>query len=207
MPEERGVLKEIAWREVFPWLSIVRCARLALAPRLLLLAALGLFLTGIGWRAIGGAYSGSDELAKSNWITHDRAWPWLAQLDDLPPLTFGGFNPIESPLLRPARWMARPFTRLFDRDVPLVPFTYSLLCGLWELAVWALVGGAITRIAALWLARDSRLSMLGGLKFAGVKWPQYFLATLLPMLGGGRVEHRGRPLFRTHSCSRISACC
>ena len=79
--------------------------------------------------------------------------------------------------------MAGPFTRLFSPEVHLAPFTYSLLCGLWELAVWALIAGAITRIAAVALAREDRLSLIGGLKFGGVKWPQYFLATLLPLLG------------------------
>ena len=62
-------------------------------------------------------------------------------------------------------------------------FFYALICGLWELAVWGLVGGAITRIAALALARDSRVGLLEGLKFGTFKWPQYFLAAPLPLAG------------------------
>ena len=185
MPEDRGVLREIAWREIFPWLSIARSARLAFSPRLVILAALGLFATSIGWRMIGKIYSGSDELGSSGlgWIDRDSSSPWQTQLANLPPLTFGGFNPIESPIVQTGRWVVAPFTRLFTPDLGVVPFTYTLLCGLWELAMWALFAGAITRIAALALARETRLGLLGGLRFAALKWPQYFLAVLLPLLG------------------------
>jgi hypothetical protein len=70
-----------------------------------------------------------------------------------------------------------------DEVVGIVPFTYALLCGLWELAVWALIGGAITRIAALALARESRVSLADGVRFGVAKWLQYFLAALFPLLG------------------------
>ena len=33
-------------------------------------------------------------------------------------------------------------------------FFFLLLCAIWELLVWGLVGGAITRIAALKFTRD-----------------------------------------------------
>src|SRR5207237_2001584 len=45
------------------------------------------------------------------------------------------------------------------------------------------IAGAITRIAALALARESRVGLVEGLRFGAVKWPQYFLAALLPILG------------------------
>ena len=40
-----------------------------------------------------------------------------------------------------------------------------------------------TRIAALALARESRVGIVEGLRFGGFKWPQYFLAALLPLAG------------------------
>ena len=183
MPEERGVLREIAWREVFPWLGIVRCARLALSPRLLALAALGLFATVVGWRWIGDLYSGSAELnRRGGWIEQDQTWPWESQLVSVPP-TFNELDPVLSPVLETGRRLSAPFVRMFTPRITFWPFTYCLLCGLWELAVWALLAGAIVRIVALALARESRASLVEGLKFGAMKWPQFFLSALLPLLG------------------------
>jgi hypothetical protein len=189
MPEDRGVVREIAWREIFPWLGIVRSARLALAPRLLLLAALGLFATAIGWRTIGGLFSDSDELHRPRpgeqvvWIEHDRAWPWESQRVQRPLRTLADFSPLDTPVVQTWNWMTTPFARMFSPNIGFVRFLYALLCGLWELAVWGVIGGAITRIAALPLARESRVGLVEGLRFAAVKWPQYVLAALLPLLG------------------------
>jgi hypothetical protein len=183
MPDDRGVLREIAWREIFPWLSIVRSARLALAPRLILLAALGLFVTAIGWRTIGGFFSDSEDVGRSGWLQRDRAWPWAMPISAESIRAPADFRPLDTPLVATWDWMSSPFRRLFTPDTTFVQFLYALLCGLWELAVWGFVGGAITRIAALALARDSRVGLVEGLRFGALKWPQYFLATLLPLAG------------------------
>lgn len=42
----------------------------------------------------------------------------------------------------------------------------------------------MTRIAALALARESRLGLFGGLRFGIAKWPAYFFAPLVPLSGG-----------------------
>ncbi|HEY2146438.1 MAG TPA: hypothetical protein VGH32_00780, partial [Pirellulales bacterium] len=185
MPDDRGVVREIAWQELFPWLSIVRSARLALAPRLILLAALGLFVTAIGWRTIGGIFSGSEDLRRSGWLDRDSA-SWVPPIVAKPIEAAADFRPLDTPLVATWNWMSTPFKRLFAPGPfgsTFVAFLYALICGLWELAVWGLVGGAITRIAALALARDSRVGLLEGLKFGTFKWPQYFLAALLPLAG------------------------
>jgi hypothetical protein len=188
MPDDRGVVREIAWQELFPWLSIVRSARLALAPRLILIAALGLFVTAIGWRTIGGVFSDSDDLRRSGWLELDRAWPWEMHVSTQPiraePLKSPpDFRPLDTPLVTTWRWMSSPFQRWFEPRGTFVQFLYALICGLWELAAWALAGGAISRIAALALARDSRVGLLEGLRYGALKWPQYFLAALLPLAG------------------------
>ncbi len=188
MPEDRGLVREIAWREAFPWISLARVARLAMAPRLILLAALGLLLTSGGWRVIGLAYSSSEDLRQLGWAAEDQPWPWQTQIETVPPLLFDGFHPARSPVVQSALWLSQPVRAMFypgasTVGIPFVPFTYELLCAIWAIAVWALIGGAITRITALALARESRLGAVGGLRFSLAKWPAFFLAPLLPIMG------------------------
>ncbi len=58
-----------------------------------------------------------------------------------------------------------------------------LLCGLASLAISAYFGGAITRIAAVQLAADERVSLPAAARHACGKWPSYFVAPLLPLFG------------------------
>src|SRR6187401_1932392 len=48
MTDERGVLRRIAWRELFPWLVIFRTFRLSISPTLLSVATLAVILTYLG---------------------------------------------------------------------------------------------------------------------------------------------------------------
>ncbi len=210
MPVDSGPLREIAWRELFPWLSIVRAARLAIAPRLLILAALGLFLTAAGWKLLGWAYSSSEDPTLTVWRMEDSIWRWQAPIrradrviapgrtdntysattqgaDVVVVETTPGYPSADVSLLAesasPFLWLSRPLARIFDRTAGFVPFSYTLLCGLWSLAVWALIGGSITRIVAMALAHEGRLGALEGAKFSIVKWPAFFLAPLFPLIG------------------------
>ena len=58
----------------------------------------------------------------------------------------------------------------------------GVLC-LWRIAVWGLVGGAITRIAAVGLTCEERVGMFEALRFARTKWLSLTAAPLLPVLG------------------------
>lgn len=57
----------------------------------------------------------------------------------------------------------------------------ALVVGL--LVIWALVGGAITRIAALDFARDESLRLVDALRFARKKVFSYFWSPLVPLIG------------------------
>ena len=87
-----------------------------------------------------------------------------------------------------ALWLfiARPFVDLFRSELTAIGFLCLLLCGIWELLVWGLIGGAITRIAALKFTRDEAPDMLGALSHAFSKISSYSLAPLLA-LGGAAV--------------------
>jgi hypothetical protein len=49
MPAERPVIREISWRDVFPWLIVFRTFGLATSLPVLFLATLGTVLTPVGW--------------------------------------------------------------------------------------------------------------------------------------------------------------
>ena len=60
-------------------------------------------------------------------------------------------------------------------------WVYALVYLLIALAVWALFGGAIHRIAALHAARGEKISLVQGLRFSLGKFLSYFTAPLIPL--------------------------
>ena len=79
--------------------------------------------------------------------------------------------------------LTRPFLQLFDRGFSVTGFTLVLLCALWAAAVWALFGGAITRLAAVRLAREERVPIGQAVRHARQRWGGYFAAPLFPLIG------------------------
>ena len=74
-------IRAVAWSELFPWLSIVRAFRLAIAVRALILGAVGILLTATVWGVIGGVF-GTDEKA-TQWLKPFAECPWLTLTDEL----------------------------------------------------------------------------------------------------------------------------
>jgi hypothetical protein len=187
MADEQHRLREVSWMELFPWLGLIRAARLAFAPRMLILAALGLAATTAGWRVIGSMFSGSDQQAVKEEIQHFDVWPSQMLDPAPPPVSVTVLDPAISPAQEPWDILSAPFRHLFEVrkwNVSLTLFTYLLLCGLWAVIVWSLFGGAITRIAALWFAREDRLSLRRALfSWSVLKWPAYFGGPLFPLIG------------------------
>lgn len=59
---------------------------------------------------------------------------------------------------------------------------YSLIYVVVSLAIWAVLGGAICRIAALHAAREEKISLVSALKFGVSKFMSFFAAPLLPLV-------------------------
>ncbi len=72
---------------------------------------------------------------------------------------------------------------MFNSALTPIGFLFLLLCGVWELLMWGLFGGAITRIAALKFTRDESPGLIAALKHAFSKWPSYSLPPLVAMAG------------------------
>lgn len=194
MSDEPGTLRKIVWHEVFPGVILFHALRLAVSMRVLVLAALGLFITAAGWILLAMMLVDSDDPVNAR-FAH---WPWesapSASLIPLPGNDSGmvgvsvgnfGFSAhYLSPSLQVVRQLSDPIVALFTPG-PTRPshFVLLLLGGLWSLAVWSLFGGAITRIAALALARDKRVPAGDAIGYARVNWLNYFTAPLYPILG------------------------
>jgi hypothetical protein len=140
--EQNDKLRKVAWSELFPWLILARCFRIAIQLRLLLLGAVGIFFTIGGWAILGLIFSANSQVEKQT--EGYGTYPWKAvteELGDKPRGLTGEVEPAVKPSLltranRPdwltfARWqgpfwaaweplwstweqLSRPFRGVFD---------------------------------------------------------------------------------------------
>jgi hypothetical protein len=107
-----------------------------------------------------------------------RPLPWIR--GQFLPWLFGDQVPV---LLEPLVKFFRPLFYLFDPSGGFFNRLYLVLVILWSLATWALFGGAITRIAAVQVARSNeRVGLVESLKFVWARYKSFFLAPLLPLV-------------------------
>jgi hypothetical protein len=76
--------------------------------------------------------------------------------------------------LRPVFYILSPHAGFVDR-------LYFLLVILWTVATWAIFGGAITRIAAVQVARNEKISLGEALRFTLARWRSYLFASFAPL--------------------------
>jgi hypothetical protein len=79
--------------------------------------------------------------------------------------------------------LSMPFREMFDWRISILPFILLLALALWALIVWSLFGSAITRVAAVALARGDRLGFRAGLAHGIRRWPLYFGSPAIPLVG------------------------
>lgn len=187
MAEDRGILRQVAWSELFPWLALGRTFRLAIQARLLLLAAAGIVLTMGGWSAVGRVF-GDHDLPR-HWDADRGQWQQpltdgaVAQLSEEPTGPLGWLVVQSGPLAWPWYSLSRPFQKLFDPDLTLKGFTALLLCGLWATAVWGFFGGVITRLVTLQFANNDRAGLGAAVRFVRARYGSYVAAPLFPLFG------------------------
>lgn len=157
-PQSAGVIHDLRWSELCPWLILVKALRVALLVRVLILAAIGVFLTQLGWAFL------------SDWFSPELTPPSLLR-EQLPTLTVDGQlgqvlgqrsaeGWTSSTLVSGWYWLTEPFLRLADSQLSTQQWLGTTLYGLWAIVVWALLGGAICRITALYLTRGETLGPL-----------------------------------------------
>jgi hypothetical protein len=193
MPTDRVVVREIAWRDIFPWLILFRTFRLAKSLPVLFLATLGAMLTPLGWRAAENFFLDETIVGRydefSNIVWENRRWP--GERNVLPPPNDGRTPSSVQDVLTTTPdsvqpvflQFIRPWREMIGTGVPLTRIAYYAFGALWMLLVWALFGGAITRMAAMRLGREERIGLGEAVRFAVRKLGSYIASPLFPLLG------------------------
>jgi hypothetical protein len=199
LDQNTSAVRAVAWSEVFPWLCIYRTFRLAIGFRMLLLGAVAALLTALLWGFFG--YVFSENLSVAQWTRTDYECPWVTVTDlvkdkpslpgvtspaqaevEVPEADMNAWHP-QDPFFGPWWQLSRPLWGVFSAKATVSDLACLVLCGLSSLAIWAFFGGAISRIAAVQLAADERISLAAALRHACSKWVSYFSAPLFPLLG------------------------
>jgi hypothetical protein len=207
-----NVLRSVAWAELFPWLNIFKTFRLAIGFRALVLSTVAAIITASGWGLLGldMTCNHSVAVAKSGAQCPVRAMlrmvpdtpDMLGASPAMPPKDAGPalgeeevkaftaktakYDPYTShyePLTDSWMYLNRPLLEGIGLEVTFGHTLRLIACGLWALAVWAFFGAAITRIAAVQLAANERITLGAALRYACAKFFAYFFAPLFP-LGG-----------------------
>lgn len=204
MADEAQTIRSINWREVFPFTHLFRAFRVAVHPSKLLLALAALLLIYAGGRLLDVAWIDrykpvaitevdayfvpvrtNEGLEVQPIVSTDYERPGifitffeyeLRQIDRVWRLGllggnwYGAFDAIW-------RFIAVGPAWLFGRH-PL----FAILFTAWFLLIWSLFGGAISRIAAVHVARDEKISVRQALRFSISKVLSFLFAPLIPLL-------------------------
>jgi hypothetical protein len=174
MSTQPGVVTAVRWSELCPWLLLVKALRVAVLVRVLLLAVAGVWATQWGWWAIEGALL-PEGVRPLTSITERAGPPGAGIQIEIQPYDVVRENVWLGPFVHGWAWLIQPLTHLPFSPSWGVAFCFTLE-GVWVMAVWALFGGAIARIAALYLTRGEMLGPFAALKAATLKWPSTFFA-------------------------------
>src|SRR5688572_27212370 len=168
MADEAQTIRSINWREVFPFTHLFRAFRIAVHPSKLLLALAALLLIYLGGRVLDGLWPERYLVHSSDPIYYESLTPADAlSIEPNKPLgIFITFFRLEVRQVKPIifsaiglnwyeafngtwNFVARGPSWLF-KNHPL----FAVLFVTWFLIIWSVFGGAISRIAAVHVARD-----------------------------------------------------
>ena len=164
-------------RRFFALAPLVRAVAIASDPRKLILALVGLVAMLAGWAAIDRAFGDPERRVVD-----------LAMAE--PSRTLGALGgPADRAALglahamtEPARAVVVPFSNLVRRGIGPREWWRSASRGLWALAVWGVVGGAIARIAVVRAAGGPGVGLATAVRFALGRSLALVGAPLTPMI-------------------------
>lgn len=180
---QRGLIREVSWRELFPWLVILRSFRLAVSVPILFLASVATWLTPVGWEA-SSFFLTEAESVQVVGPTSTTVFSTTADSHEMSPaprLTHLLQTQLTSTVTRMEGVyydLSFPFRTLFRRDLSITQFAYYLGGGLWTLCVWSLFGGVITRIAVMRLGREEKVSLRSAFQLTLKRYRSFVSAPL-----------------------------
>lgn len=196
--DDLGTLRRVAWTELFPVLTLWRCLRLAFSARLMVLALVALALLSLGdWlfsfllpreappgdRAAEMLFA-QPPLEGNLWSSLAGLVPstprWDAPIAVASPAEHSTFS-----FYQTAMQTSRPVWELFRisaLDLSTRQWLFLLALAAWTIAVWAMFGGAVTRSAAVRLARLENASWQSTFRFVLGRWVHYTGAVIGPLL-------------------------
>ena len=215
MADEAVTLRDINWRETFPFTHVFRAFRVAIHPSKLFLALLaiaclwcgGLILDSV-WphrsnvianeAALLESGARADELERarrrmaSSMTPEDAAaFAEYERASQAAAGNAGIFETFFSYEIKAAdnvlMFRAMPFDSIwhFLVDGPLWLWKYHWLFALiytaWFLLIWSIFGGAISRIAAVHVARDEKISVRHAISFSVGKILSFIFAPVIPV--------------------------
>lgn len=186
--DQSTTIRRISWHELFPWLILFRTFRISMHLPILTLALAGVVLVPLGWRALGLAFP----------VKGDRDFQRItARHEEIPAKVYH----VAVPAVRRnphAAWLSMfrtpgilyavyvrtvgPFYQATWTDLNLAQRSYLAVGAAWTLLVWAVLGGAITRMAVVELGVEERIGMSSAIKFTRRRLKSYLIAPLLPLL-------------------------
>jgi hypothetical protein len=180
-------------RRTWPFLHQFRAFRIAFDARKIVLGAAAAVLLAAGYRLIDHApfAPAADPLVLQ--IAHP--WPWhespssaLAAPDQLRLLAWKPWSQLwdaalSGPvILRPVLGFLEHGRRIFQRGNSWPDAADAWTRLLWTLAVWSLLGTALSRMAAVQFARQTTPGLRESLRYALRQFPSAFGAPLLPLV-------------------------
>ena len=183
MADDGTEMQSFDWRRRVQLLEILRSFRMAVHPANLMLCFLGLALSfGAAVVVDQLPYVGhtSEKVYGATFFEHtyriatttlwgDWSFPYVAgkTWDDFLTFLMGPVSAARDCLtLAVAYWQRTPW--------------FALVNTILTLGIWALVGGAVTRMAAVRVAREESVPMKRALWFAASKWPSTVSSPLIP---------------------------
>jgi len=177
MADETHVISGINWRATFPFTQIFRSFRIAIHPSKLILALALLILFYLGGQILDGLWpakysfppgkgTGIFSYLLSMQTDHaESAFRSVLRLDVVGAIGHVGGFFVEGPY-----WLFRQH------------WFFGTLLTAWFLVLWSVFGGAISRIAAVHVARDEKISVREALKFSISKILSFIFAPVIPLL-------------------------
>lgn len=196
MADERLEFGSFHLRELCPWTHLFRGFHIALDLKKMAFGASGALLTALGWWGILFVFGPSDDPESpatapphvAAAISEAQRFPWQQGAGPdvyASPFQAEGWTPQGLPtaaflVVEPFRKLMLPARLMFLSSDSL---WLGLLLSTWTVVVWAFFGGAITRIAAVQVAKDGHVGLVEAATFVAPRLLNYLAAPIVPFLG------------------------